>query len=315
MTLEGFGEEKDFDVTLFAVDQSENRSEPVNTIVSPKKPPLLFACESLTAVPDFGGIFVEWENPHFGEISVEVAALDEFDVPQLIDVAYSEASEGSLAIRGFDAVETTFNIIVKDRFGNIAPRKTFSLVPFFEEAASKDFYEVVRQPHDAPDFNNNWRLQLIYNGNTRVGARQAYLSRGSFVDPDPLPEYEGINAHMFTIDLGVELKMSRMLLHANAYTGGAPRFFDIWGSNQLNPDGSFDGWHKIVDQGEIIKPSGLPVGENSNEDIEAAARGIDIIADPSAPSSRYIRFVNRQNWGQVPEIQIGEIEFFGEIIQ
>ena len=315
LVINGFGEEKDFDVTLFAVDQSENKSAPVNTVVSPKKPPFLFVCESIAASPDFGGVFFSWDNPLLEEISVEVSVIDEFGVPQLLEVAYSANVEGSLAVRGFEPVETTFVVVIKDRFGNKAPTKTFKIIPIFEEAAPKFNYAVVRQPHDSEDFNNRWRLDRIYNGNVNGGAFNAYLSQGNWVDPDPTPEYTGINAHMFTLDIGAELKVSRVFYHAPAYSGGAPRFFDVWGTNQLNPDGSFDGWVKIVDGGESIKPSGLPVGTNTAEDDDTAARGIDIIADSGAPSVRYIRFVNKQTWSEAPALQINEIEFFGQIIE
>ena len=82
--------------------------------------------------------------------------------------------------------------------------------------------------------------------------------------------------------------------------------------NKLNADGSLDGWVKLVENGEIIKPSGLPVGTTTTEDIDYAALGHDMTAAASAPSIRYIRWVNTKNWGGTTFMNIMEIEVYGK---
>lgn len=322
LEVNGFGEEKDFDVTLYAVDQSENKSEPVTVTITPQKPPIQFVGESLEVIPDFGGMYVSWENPLEANVSFEVSVLDEFGEPNVVDIVYSSAEDGGFAIRGFDAVEQTFVIIVKDRFGNILPAKTYVITPLFEEAADKAYYRTLAAlgldlPHETPAFNNRWALELVYNGDTRTQVRQCFYSAGAgWIDPDgELPGYEGLGAQYFTLDIGVKIKLSRILMHSSAFGGTCPKVFDVWGSNQLNADGSLDGWVKIVDKGETIKPSGTPYGvDPTTDDIEAAERGFDILVDPTAPPVRYIRFINRQSWDGNTAIQIAELEFFGEIL-
>ena len=315
LDVNGFGIEKDFEVTLYAVNQSQNRSTPITTTIRPEKAPLQFVCESLTAVTDFGGMIVNWENPFEADISLEISTINEFGEPELVDVVYTTGLEGTYVARGFESVETTFEIIIKDRFGNVLPAKSFTLTPLFEEEADRINYATVIQLHDTPTFNFRWGIDNVIDGDLQATRFQAYLSAGGWIDPDgELPEYEGLKAHIITIDAGVEIQLSRIRLHSTEYTGSCPRFFDIWGTNQLNADGSLDGWTKIVDNGETVKPSGLPVGQNTAEDIDTAARGYDILPLPLSPSVRYIRFVNKASWDETTTMTIAELRFFGKII-
>ncbi|MBU2950921.1 DUF4959 domain-containing protein [Tamlana agarivorans] len=322
LEVHGFGEEKDYEINLYAVDQSENKSAPVTTIIRPLRAPIQFVGESLEVFPDFGGMYVSWENPYETNVSLEISVLDEFGQPNVVDIVYSEALEGGVAIRGFDPVEKTFTIVVKDRYGNIYPTQRFVVTPLFEEAADKTYYRTLAAlgltiPHETPAFNARWGLENIYNGDTRPNVRQAFLSAASsWIDPDgELPGYEGLNAQYFTLDIGTEIKLSRILMHTAAFDKDTPKVFDIWGANQLNADGSLDGWVKIADKRETIKPSGTPYGvDPTQEDIEAAERGFDVLIDANAPPVRYIRFVNRQSWDGNTLIKIAEMEFFGEII-
>src|SRR5690606_14879527 len=79
----------------------------------------------------------------------------------------------------------------------------------------------------------------------------------------------------FTFDLGVTAKLSRLVLfkrlsNAYLYNSGAVKRWTLYGSNNPNPDGSFDeSWIFLMDCNSY-KPSGLPPGENTNEDLEYA---------------------------------------------
>lgn len=319
LVVEGFGEEKDYEVNLYAVDQSENKSEAVTTIIHPEKAPLGYVVESLKAFADFGGLHLYWKNKYEGNVSLEISVLNEFGLPEVVDVVYSSQQKGDYAVRGFDTTERTFQVIVKDRYDNISEPQYFVITPLFEQYLDRIYYKAIVQTHDTPNSFSRWTLDNLFDGITT--GNHGFLTAGDWIDPDgELPEYVGAGVVMFTIDLGVTAKISRLKWWQRAnknypYNGNNPKFYDIWGSDHLNADGSLDGWVKLVDRGTIIKPSGLPLGENTTEDVDAAVAGHDVIADASAPPVRYIRWVNLQNWYGTTAVHIMELEAYGQIVK
>ena len=124
---------------------------------------------------------------------------------------------------------------------------------------------------------------------------------------------------MFTMDFGVTAKLSRMkiCLRKNCYNTpyghGDPKYFEVWGIDKIPADNgaSLEGWTRLIENGEVIKLSGLPLGSHSEEDKEQAKRGeeFDITIENNV---RYIRFVNIENWNGEKFMHIIEIKFWGE---
>ena len=317
LMVEGFGEEKEYEVSLYAVDQSENRSEPVFVTIKPEKAPFTDVFESLEAFADFGGIHLFWENPFEGEVSIEVYANNEVGVPKLADVIYTAALNGDYAIRGFDTTERDFTLLVKDRFNNLSDRLTYTIKPLFEQLLDRSKHVGIVQIHDSPTAFG-WDLPRLFDG---IIGRKGFHTAANWSDPgEELPEYIGENVQMFTVDLGVLAKISRVhwLQRGDTrrfYQHGNPRIYDIWGTDELNADGSLTGWVKMVDNEEVIKPSGSPSGTNTPEDLEAANAGEDAVAISSAPPVRYIRFVNKRNWGGTTFLHIMEMQFYGQLVE
>ncbi|MDN3666743.1 DUF4959 domain-containing protein [Algibacter miyuki] len=316
LTVEGFAEEKAYDVTLYAVDQSENRSEPTVVTINPEKSPIDYVCESMEAFPDFGGIHLFWENPFQALVSIEISYADEYGLPQLQDVFYTEAEEGDFAVRGFDTSEREFIVVVKDRFGNVSKVKKYTLSPLFEELMERTNYQAITQLHDTPDAYG-WVLGRIIDGS--IGKNNGFHSGPGWEDPaGELPQYIGQNVHMFTIDLGVTVKLSRIKWFDRTsyeFRHGNPRIYDIWGGNTLNEDGSLDGWTLLTENGEVIKPSGDPgYGVKTAADVEASSKGWDAVATSAAPPVRFIRFVNKQNWLGSTFLHMSELEAYGQKI-
>src|SRR5690606_37827486 len=78
----------------------------------------------------------------------------------------------------------------------------------------------------------------------------------------------------FTFDMGKTAKLSRFKLWQrstaameHAFTGTAVKHFKLYGSNNPNPDGSFDESWTLIGDYTMIKPSGLPRNELSNDDL------------------------------------------------
>lgn len=62
----------------------------------------------------------------------------------------------------------------------------------------------------------------------------------------------------------------------------------------------------------MIKPSGLPVGNNTAEDIAAAAAGAEFVFEPGAGDIRYLRFVVKETWARTAALHIAEVNIYGD---
>lgn len=128
----------------------------------------------------------------------------------------------------------------------------------------------------------------------------------------------GYPPQWFTFDLGVTAKLSRFNIktyphpsnYFNAYT---MRNYEIWGSTDPNPDGSWDNSWTLLVAHECIKPSGLPLGELSDSDIMAGEQGDSGEIPLSAPPVRYIRIKCLNNWSGVDNtnLLISDLVFWG----
>ena len=102
--------------------------------------------------------------------------------------------------------------------------------------------------------------------------------------------------HRFTFDLGVVAKMSRLKTWQRSgedvrWQHGAWRIFNVYGCTELPAITSdpLDGW-KLIGSFTSVKPSGLPQGQVSDEDIQLLTEGEEFIFDRNAEPIRYIRF-------------------------
>jgi hypothetical protein len=128
--------------------------------------------------------------------------------------------------------------------------------------------------------------------------------------------------HRLTIDLGVDVILSRFKFYQRPgedvlYQHGAPKVYRIYG--RLDNPGAgnsanvLEGWTLLRDC-YSIKPSGLPLGQNSGEDEEFAALGEEFsFPRATMPIVRYIRFEMLESWSGMKCSTIGELAFWGEI--
>jgi hypothetical protein len=115
-------------------------------------------------------------------------------------------------------------------------------------------------------------------------------------------------------------KLSRLRLYQR--TGGTNNYifnegnlheFEIWGRPDTpDPSGDMADWTMLADC-VSVKPSGLPLGTNSNDDIALARNGEDFHIPIDAPKVRYIRILCKSLWSGIKNSsQIGEVEIYGD---
>ena len=310
LTIEGFADESAYTVKLYSVNRSEKASEPVVVEVKPLSPNFREVFKSIRLIENWGGASVMFENPGEADLAITMTYLDDDGFWDTGETFYTKMPEGQFSIRGLPPQETTFGVYVTDRWGNTSDTLVSDLTPRFEKQLDKSKFSGMSLPGDAPLTPNfgwaNWWNDILGGDG---GQAFATINNGQW-------------PHIVTFDLGTPdgALLSRMKLWQRlgnnyapvAYNDRSVRYFEIWGSMNPSPDGSWDSWTLLLD-GEITKPSGLPVGTNSDEDMEAFWSGNDVEFPLDIPPVMYIRFVCKETWGKMTTLFISsEMTLWGQ---
>lgn len=302
LQVDGFGDTLPHQIKLYTVDRSENESKPVTVTISPSLPSFIKVFRSLKMQPDFGGVRVSFKNPDKINAVIIVDAEDQQGNITAADSYYTAADSGSYKIIGYDTTRRNFRIYVWDQGYNRSDTLIIPIEPFHEEELDPSRFSEVHLPGDVEMYagrpvSNMWDGDLVTNGHTELPA--------------------GGPPQWFTFDLGARAQLSRFNIKtyphpSNYFDAVTMRMYEIWGSNNPNPDGSWDSWTLLVSH-ECIKPSGLPRGQLSDADIAAAEAGDSGDFPLDIPAVRYIRIKCLYNWSGLDNtnLLISEMKFWG----
>lgn len=252
-----------------------------------------------------GQVLINWGGSMAGMVGVEIEYTDKANTPRLVDVP-TDATETVLtdfvsgqAFRYRTAYLPDSSSL--DTFRTEYVERTVEFTPE-EEALDKSKFSVLKLPGDTWENNVQVRtLEKIWDGKT-TGAANSFNGKVG----EPFPQH-------FTIDLGTTAALTRMMYWPKAVSGDSytttPRYFEIWGSNDPDPDGGWENWTKILD-GEYVKPSGLPGSEYTPEDRAYSLAGIEYTFPEETPPYRYIRFKTLELW-EGGNVNIYEITWYG----
>lgn len=305
LRVEGFPSAGEYTVTLYAVGRSERRSEPISVKVNPETPPYLATFESLQVLDDFGGITVLASNDYQADLAVGVVTPDSTGRWVSAGTYYTKMENVRYSLRGYEPEKRKFGVFIQDRWGNTSDTLYSDNLPLFEEEIDRTDFREVRLPTDTYQGHSNGRLTISLMFNDIIN------NNLNCFHTIPL---SGIPQH-FTFDMGITAKLSRFRLWHRwglYFNAGNPKRFEVWGSNDPNPDGSWESWTKL---GEYVsqKPSGLPIGELSAEDNEYMLAGEEFLFDVDNPPVRYLRFRILETWLGVDYISIQKLAFWGSI--
>ncbi|MGV8091074.1 MAG: DUF5000 domain-containing lipoprotein [Mangrovibacterium sp.] len=327
--INGFGKAGTYDVELYSVSYGEVYSAPVKVPINPLTPPYIVAWEHLTVSPTFGGIHLLTENGTGAKLAIRTFKKNFADDWEEIGMYYTTTAKIDFSVRGQESIETEFGIQVRDRWGHLSEIKSFVLTPFFELKCDKKLFKKEILPTDTyimhnwgnnptPTFEYLWD-DIIFLNNARC-----FHTRPT----DTMPQH-------FTIDLGKEYRLSRFVVHGRgefiAYGGPTDRWqafyaagdlkdFELWGSTNPNrTTGTFDeSWFKIGDytrkradgstDPQAIKPL-------TDEDRALILAGHEFIVPDETPKLRWIRLRALTNYGNVGNIYIDELTFYGEPVE
>ncbi|HMI03304.1 MAG TPA: DUF4998 domain-containing protein [Pedobacter sp.] len=256
--------------------------------------------KSLVKAPT-GNVVITWMAPLPGEKLIEMKYKDlngldkTVNVPggQLVTEISDYQDETTLSYRTIFAPDSN----AYDTY--IMPYVEKKLPVFEREFLKSGFNELIL-PTDVREGGFGWLMPFLWNG--------VYTGNGFATQPNkPLPVW-------FTFDMGVSYRINRFMFWMPSdriFAKESVKSFEIWGSNDPNPDGSWDSW-TYLRTCVSIKPSGQPVPTNSAADVAAAAAGQEFIMPDGIPKTRYIRIKVLANWGNGPFQAIGELTFYSK---
>jgi hypothetical protein len=231
-------------------------------------------------------------------VSINIITIDSLGDWVTAEVFYTKRPDGTFAVRGFEAVERTFGIFVKDRWDNHSDTTIAILTPLFEKELDRNNFKELKLASDAPLINSSWNFQLLFDNKFEDICYHTAVGSG-------MPQW-------FTIDMTQVATLSRFKMwqrQGNIYNHGNVKKFEIWGSN--NPGDDWSSW-QLLGTFESIKPSGQPTGIVTTEDIAFAAAGEEFVFPPGTEAVRYLRFKSLASWSGGDFVHILELRFWGD---
>lgn len=326
LAVGGFGDTSPQDVTLYSIGKNEKLSHAVSVTVQPLDPPVKTVKFDLES--SFGGVIVSLEeNSSRADLAIvlmaDTLASDKYEEMQTF---YTRAEQMTFARRGLKPAEARFGVYLRDRWNNVSDTIYKTLTPIEEIRIPSDLFRNAALPTDyflSAEGSPSYRFEHLWLGEDATTG-PFYASSHSA----PMPNW-------FTIDLGRKVKLSRIQKWPRAdtelYSSSAPRVFQVWGSDDPNPDGSWDDSWFLIGEFEQLKPSGYgegrEVGPISDEDRDYwhNRTEFDVVPTEMAPApyqavthlrfkilSTYHTYGTESVMGQVI---IGQLAFWGQLVE
>ncbi|GHV65544.1 hypothetical protein FACS1894199_06500 [Bacteroidia bacterium] len=319
LTVKGFGRSQEYTLSLVAVDKSQNESTPVEVLIKPDDAIIYDVVNSVETKVSFGGFRVNWENATQDEVVVTFLKKNATGKYEMVDAIYSTEQNAQRAIRGQEAVPTTFAVFVRDKYNNHTDTVDFELMtPYVEQLIdNKNFREMPLLPAFSLYSWSYPSLSVLWD-DVLVAVGSAYQTVYQFnAAPADINKY-------FTMDLGAKVKLSRFKMWGRTdyyFRLYHPLDFYLMGTNDLtvaqNSASTDAEWGGPIINCISHRPSGLGADvEAIGEDFEYAAAGEEFEFTGDEPAVRYIRFKMRENWNSTPgaPCHIAELRFWGEPI-
>lgn len=289
LTVDGFSDTLKHTVQLVAVNKSEVASAPVDVTVEPLVSPIQLVYRNLQVTATAGGIRIKSLNEHRGNVVI-VPLMDSLKRGEFIslDNIYTSDSVIATSIRGLTPVEKRFAFFVRDRWLNTTDTLYVNLTPAKEVLLPRaNFSSFVSDNDTKMSFNTT--VEMMWSGLFNNEWPCTYTDESS-----------GIPTTLTFAIANAPVKLTRFNLLTRRegslyYAKGSPRRFEVYGSNEPTRDGDWSKWTKIQTF-EVVKPSGLPLGQETSADAAAGAAGFTFDFNEDIPKYRYLRIRCLQNW-------------------
>lgn len=307
LTVEGFGDTDQHDVSLYAVNRSEKASAPTVVKVKPLENPIWGVYRSLKVIPDFGGINFQASNPAKADLAIEIFVETKGKLVSTGKNIYTSASQLDQSIRGMDTLTKKFGITIRDRWFNHTDTLFLSLKPLYETVIPKSGYKEVILPTDTHQQYGGTSVSAMWDGNI-MDWPSVNFTNTTTTDPQ-----------WSTFDVGKLATLSRIVIwdypeYLNGRTyfyGGDLKQFEVWGTDNPPADGSFNNWI-LLGSFTSKKPSGSAYGVQTAEDYAFANAGISYTFNVAPKKVRYLRIKSIKNWAGTSFMSISEVQVYGD---
>jgi len=252
---------------------------------------------SVTQSPDGFQILLSWGGAAEGDLGTEVNYVGKDGSSHKITVP---ATETVTTLPDYEEYsQLTYQSLYKPEPTAIeyfSPAPSQVTLPQFERQLVKSNFQILILPTDVLEGGYGWLENYLWDEN--------YDPPG-FATQNKIPCW-------FTFDAGASASISRFKVwQANdrLYQKESVKTFELYGSDSPNPDGSWDSW-TLIGSYTSVKPSDLPVGNNSQSDIDYAKAGEVFTAPAGTPKFRYYRFKLLSNWGGRNFMTMEEFTFY-----
>lgn len=321
--IEGFRTSEPVTVKLYTENHNEDRSDPLIIEFTPLKALVDVTTESLHFITTFGGVVLSWENLLNTELNVRLLAFIDGKLER-DEIYFSSLSNDRRSYRGFEAIETTFAVIIGDKWKNISDTVYYKTTPIFEMEVPKPWGDMRAyvKGDNLTEYGASHAFPKFYDG-VIGGGSVGYLNQA------------GSEGNSFTFDMKDVYKLSRFKfwpslragIVSDVYHNVNITEFEMWGSSVLdtgkpdgywadneNPTGTFkEDWEYI---GYFARERLDLQGANDSEIWQRGAVDGDEYELPlELRPVRYIRFFARATADGKPVPnnywQLGELSFFG----
>lgn len=253
-------------------------------------------------------MLLEWDPISSLAIQYVTIKYESNGVEQSVQIENDETETVLTGLDTGDKIRVSTTYLPEDALDELHSPYSEYTMPKLEREINKANFTTVVLAGDNTSVNGVRDLSKIWDGATgNPGILHTVENAAGFNFP-----------HHFTFDMGVLADVSRFRIwprtDAGAFTGHSPRFFEIWGTDELKkaPDDEgywkTDDWKadwKLMGDHEIVKPA---------TDLSTVwSAGWEYDVNESIGQVRYIRLVIKSpNWQNSNCINIGEITLWGD---
>lgn len=314
----GFNNIIEKEIKIFAVDRSENMSDPIIVSGQPLEAPINLIEKSLSITAAFGGAKFSWTNKAEAPMFILFLAENEDGEMELQKTLATSLDSSKFTLRGFESEPRKFAAVIRDKWDyfsdTIYPATPdLKLTPYFEERFDFKKFNHMDQFFENDSKWDAWGYSYTYAFDGDEKGKSFCHSYSTMALP-----------HIISIDLGQEVILSRVVLYQRqgsngkgnfAYGDNNPKDYIFYGKRELNlpedKSGDLSSWD-IIKECESIKPSGLPLWQVSDEDMATHYAGEEQEIEFDKPI-RYFRMSTSSNWANNAVVNFSEITFFGKV--
>ena len=257
---------------------------------------------------DDGTMLLQWEPISSLAIQYVTITYESNGLEQNVIVENDENETVLTGLDSGDIIRVSTTYLPEDALDELQSPYSEYIMPKFEREINKAKFTTVVLAGDNTTFTNGRDLSKIWDGAT--------ANPGILHTVDNAP---GFNfPHHFTFDMNVMANVSRFRIwprtDVGPFAGHSPRFFEIWGTDELKKSTNDEGYWKTDDwkadwqmmgDHEILKPS--------SDQAKSWSDGWEFIVDETIGDVRYIRLVIKSpNWQNSNCINLGEITLWGD---